>query len=274
MIDTIVTQRAQLRDGFYRSGSGPTIILLLGSCRTLHYLNYLSRWNDHSGNKLTIYRIDVSDWHWNEHGQPVDFEAKIAACENDQRILSVLKSAEIFLHEWYAYHGMFNTDKTAPKNVYQFGLSPKLDVCLPNWHDRWILFNDHVQFNEELRTRIKASGMTPDLAKLIVVDGMSALEKFFDICRLSSFPEFAGYFLYWWTHKRFFWTGNHVSKEFTLYLYRQLNDRFLHLPFDDGYWKAIDSLDIFSSPCTAVTKHDVDGYSLSWPNCPIEALNL
>ncbi len=95
MINTSQTQLAQLRHGFYKSGSGPTILLLLGSCRTLAYLNYLHQWNCHSGNKLTIYRMDPTDYHWNEQGQVGDFQAKVKACESDQRILDVLKSAEV-----------------------------------------------------------------------------------------------------------------------------------------------------------------------------------
>jgi len=273
MINTVTTQRDQLRNGFYRTGSGPKVILLLGSCRTLSYLNYLHDWNNRSGNQLTIYRIDPTDWHWDESGNTVDFEARIKACETDQRILGVLKSAEIYVHEYYAWYGMFNSSKEWAKNIYQFGLNPKIDVCLPNFHDRFILFNDQVQFDDALRYEIHASGMTPKIANQIVERGLSALEKFYTICALSSFPQMESYFKEWWTKKRFFWTGNHVSRHFTLYLFRELNEKYLLLPFDDAYWQSIDSLDIFAKPCTAVTQHDVDGYGLSWPD-PIEPLKV
>ena len=273
MINTVQTQREQLRNGLFRTGSGPKVILLLGSCRTLSYLNYLHDWNQRSGNQLTIYRIDPTDWHWNESGDVVDFEAKIKACESDQRILDVLKSAEIYVHEYYGWYGMFNSSKDWAKNIYQFGLDPKIDVCLPNFHDRFVLFNDQVQFDQALRDNIKASGMTPDLERQIVVRGLAALDKFYGICALSNFPEMADHFKEWWTKKRFFWTGNHVSRHFTLYLFRELNEKYLLLPFDDAYWQSIDSLDIFARPCTAVTQHDVDGYGLSWPD-PIEPLKV
>lgn len=273
MINTTQTQQAQLRNGFYVSGSGPTKILILGSCRTLAYLNYLDQWNKHSGNKLTIYRMDPTDYHWNEHGQTVDFQAKIAACEQDQRILDVLKGTEIYVHEYYAWYGMFNSSKDSEKNIYQFGMNPRLDVCLPNFHDRFVLFNDQVQFNADLRSKILAGGVTPEISKEVVANGLVALSKFYDICHLSSFPEFADHFKLWWPKVRFFWTGNHVSREFTLYLYRKLNEKYLQLPFDDGYWKSINDLDIFAKPCTAVTQMDVDGYGLQWA-CPIEPLKL
>lgn len=274
MIDTIQTQRAQLRDGFYRSGSGPLVILLLGSCRTLAYINYLDTWNQRSGNKLTIYRIDPTDYHWDLNGQLVDFSARIAACENDQRILDVLKQAEIYVHEYYAWYGMFNSSRDSEKNIFQYGLNPRLDICLPNFHDRFVLFNDQVQFNPDLRSEILRGGMTPEISSRMVDNGLAALDKFYDICHLSSFPEFEDHFKKRWTRQRFFWTGNHVSREFTLYLHRRLNDRFLQLPFDNGYWQAIDSLDIFAKPCTAVTQHDVDGFGINWPGCPIEPLKL
>lgn len=273
MIGTVQTKRDQLRNGFFQVGSGPTKMLLLGSCRTLAYINYLDQWNSHSGNKLTIYRIDPSDFNWNEQDQIIDIQARVAACEKDQRILDLLKSVDIYIHEYYAYYGMFNSSKEWAKNIYQFGLQPKIDACLPNFHDRFILFNDQVQFDSRLRDSIHASGITPEISKQIVGNGLHSLSKFYDICALSSFPEFADEFKANWTRKRFFYTGNHVSREFTLYLFRRLNERFLQLPFDDGYWKSIDALDIFSKPCTAVTQHDVDGYGLQW-GCAVEPLKL
>lgn len=274
MINTVQTKQAQLRDGFFRSGSGPTIILLLGSCRTLAYLNYLDTWNRQSGNKMTIYRIDSSDFHWNEQGQLTDFEAILLACEKDERILNVLRSTEIFIHEWHAHHGMFNTDKIDDrKNIYDFGLVPRLDICLPNFHDRFVLFNDQLQFNPGLRASIHAGGMTPEIFRRIVESGLAALDKFYQICSLSSFPEMEQHFRDHWTRRRFFYTGNHVSREFTLYLFRKLNEKYLQLQLDDSYWKSINDLDIFARPCTAVTQHDVDGYGLQWA-CPIESLNV
>jgi len=115
--------------------------------------------------------------------------------------------------------------------------------------------------------------VSPEISKQMVDRGLAALEKFYNICTLSSFPEMADHFKEWWTKKRFFWTGNHVSRHFTLYLFRRLNEKYLLLPFDDAYWQSIDSLDIFARPCTAVTQLDVDGYGLSWSD-PIEPLKV
>ncbi len=271
MIGTYHTKEALLRAGYYQSGSGPTKLLIQGSCRVLAYLNYLDAWNKRSGNKLTIYHIDPCDFHWDESGQLVDCEARIRKCESNHGLLDMLKSVEIYLHEFFSYYGMFNTDPLKEKHIYQFGLKPRLDVCLPNFHDRFVLFNDQLTFDSALRDRVRVEGVTPYLFERMVSNGLAALDKFYAVCRLSSFPEFADHFGETWTRTRYFWTPNHVSKEFTLWLYRQLNDRFLNLPFDDNHWREIGDLDIFATPCTPVTKWDVEGYGLRW-GCPLEPL--
>lgn len=275
MIETSNSKSAQLRDGFFQSGSGPTTVLILGSCRTLHYINYLERWNNGSANKLTVLRIDPFDWHWNQNDEIVDLESALSECERDERILSALRRTDIFIHEHYQYFGMFNTNKAAPKNIYQFGLNPHTDICFPNFHDRFILFNEQIHFDDEARALAQADSGDLSVATKYFMrhKGMVALDKFYAICRLSSFPEMAEHFRDTWTRTRYFWTGNHVSRHFTLYLFRQMNDRFLHLPLDDAFWNDAEQVNLFATPCAAVTKFDVEAYGLDW-GCPIEPLKL
>jgi hypothetical protein len=189
-------------------------------------------------------------------------------------MLEVLRSTTIFIHEWYQGFGMFNSDRSAPKNIYQFGMKPKIDICFPNWHDRFVMFQELVDFDPVVRDAIKADGGTPSLQTLLDVRriGLAALEKFYNICDLSSFPEMAGHFCAQWRKKRFFWTGNHVSKEFTLYLFERMNERFLHLNLDDEFWRGAETEDLFAKPCTPVTQHDLDAYGLTWPDTPIVPL--
>src|SRR4029077_13131091 len=100
MITTIETKDEQLRNGYFQRGTGPTEILILGSCRTLPYLSYLIRWNESGGNnQFTIRRIDPCDW----TVSGVD----INSLETDERILSVLRSTRIFIHEHLESYGMF-----------------------------------------------------------------------------------------------------------------------------------------------------------------------
>src|SRR6201984_1973429 len=109
MIDTIVTKDQQLRNGYYQSGTGPTEILIVGSCRTVPYLSYLAKWNKTSGaNQLTVRRIDPCDWAGYD----------LTSFETDERILSILRSTAIFIHEYLVNYGMFNTAGTE-KNIYQ-----------------------------------------------------------------------------------------------------------------------------------------------------------
>lgn len=275
MIDTSRSKAAQLANGYFQTGTGPTTVLILGSCRTLHYVNYLQIWNEMSGNKLTILRIDPWDWHWNERDELVDLEAALTTCEHDSRILDALRRTDIFIHEHFRYFGMFCTDTKEQKNIYRFGLNPSADICFPNFHDRFVLFQDQVSFNEAISRTIRISGGSPDALTFDAMKflGLQSLEKFYDVCRMSSFPEMAEHFRENWTHTRFFSNGNHINKNFALYLFRQMNDRFLHLPLDESFWQSANQVDLFSTPRTAVTKWDLDAYGLDWGE-PIEELKL
>jgi hypothetical protein len=60
MIDTNDTRDQQLSRGYFEIGSGPEQLLIVGSCRTVAFLNYVHRAN--SQNRFTIRRIDPCDW--------------------------------------------------------------------------------------------------------------------------------------------------------------------------------------------------------------------
>lgn len=256
-----------MRTGYFQTGTGPEKILILGSCRTLALTNYLDCYNRRFGNPFTIYRIDPHDFHWNEHGERVDVEAAIAARERNSSLINVLRSTPIFIHEYLRYYGMFNTDREAPKNIWQFGINPRLSICLPNWHDQWVLFNDQRLFPPEGIHHINGA-LSTETVQLLKERGLAYLEKFYGICRMSSFPELEDHFKKWWTRTRFFWTANHVARPFTLYLFHQLNERFLHLKWDDTFRHEIEAIDLFSDPHTHITQYDVDAYGLKW-NEPI-----
>lgn len=267
MISTLETKRSQLANGFYQTGSGPETLLIVGSCRCQAYLNYLHRWNRDNGNRFTIARIDPTDFWYNERDELMDrsaFETAMIARETDQRILDLLRSASIFVHEWYSYYGLFNTAKDASKNVYQFGLNPQMDVCLPNFHDRFILFTELLKFDAHLQARFRADGLTREIINDLTSMGLANLDKFYDICHLSSFPEMAEHVSQNWRSRRFFWTGNHVSCYFTWYLFWQLNKRFLHLSLSDSFCREASAEDQFKNPHTPMTQADVDAYGLAW----------
>lgn len=273
ILSTLQCKTEQLRRGYFQSGSGPEIVLLLGSCRTLAYTNYLVRWNETIGNnRLTIIRIDPCDFNWNAADEIVDGAAAIRSQEENPALLEILRGTGVFIHEHLESYGMFNTRADAEKNIFQFGIVPRVDCCLPNFHDHFVLFNEQLQFDEKMKDAYCMS--SENALHTMRARGLAALEKFYSVCRLSSFPELENEMRDNWMKRRFFWTGNHVSKEFTLFLFKQMNDRFLKLPMDGCFWNGAGQEDQFSKPCTPVTQHDVDAYGITWPDTPIEPLKI
>jgi len=250
MISTYDTKMAQLRDGFYRTGTGSLQVFILGSCRTISFLNYLARWNRMGSDPMTITYINPFDWHWNLADEVVNFEKAIDSLETDERVLSVLRSSQVFIHEYFGNYGMFNTARDAGKNIYQFGMNAKVDISVPNFHDHFIFHNDFV-----------ALGDVPDNWSEL---GLAAVDKFCAICKLTDFPDMADYFLENWKKVRMFYTPNHTSKYFTTWLMRRMNDKFFQFQLTDDFWRLAGEEDMFASPCTEVTDLDRQTYGLNY----------
>lgn len=239
MIGTIHTKRQQLERGYFRVGDGPEKLLIIGSCRAVPYLNYLDIWNKRHG-RFTISFIDPCSWNWNLADDRVDYKAAINSKETDPAMLELLASTQIYVHEYYANYGMFNSSPSSPKNIFQFGLKPQLNICIPNFNDYFIL------------------GQPKE-------SGLAAIEKFYEVCRLSSFPEMEDHFRANWQSKRFFWSNNHVAKEFTLFIFKQMDERFLHLGFDEWFWQEIPKHDLYAAgPVINPTSEDIENHNLRW----------
>ena len=257
LINTLDVKIAQQEKGSYSCGTGPETILLIGSCRSINYLNYLKLWNEGNGNRFTIHHLDPFNWNFkmvNGIEERTDFEATINALETDSRILELLAKTDIYLHEYYSQFGMFNTDKQAEKNIHQFGLLPKVDICIPNFNDLFILYNDLMTFDKETQDN-------PNDIELAKSKGLKAIEKFYTICYKSDFPEMADYFRFNWTTTRFFWTYNHISTDFSYKIWELLNNKFLNLENWDKYSNIND---MFASPCTKVHNNDRINYNIKW----------
>ncbi len=247
---TTVTIKRKLREVF-EIGSGPTNILILGSCRTVAYLNYLDRYNRSAGEPFKIYAIEPNNYHWDEHERDVLIENALQDLETNERILSIIASTNIFIHEYYANFGMFNTGLYMPKNIYQFGMKPDMDILIPNFHDRFILFNDYAD----------CGIVAPDD---YIAKGEEAVEEFCKVCRMSNFPEMDDIFRENWRAIRYFWRPNHVSALFTISIFELMNEKFLKLPLTTEFWKGARQEDLFKEPHTQVTQHDIEGYHLKW----------
>jgi hypothetical protein len=239
------------RDDVFEIGSGPTKILILGSCRTVAYLNYLNRYNQGAGEPFTIYSIEPNNWSWDTRDNPVDLDKELEKLETNERFLSIIQETDIFIHEHYAHFQMFNTVKDSPKNIYQFGMSPTLDITIPNFHDHFILEKDY-----------EACGIsTPEN---YIERGEHEIEKFCGVCGMSSFPEFGDHFRENWRLQRYFWRPNHVSAVFSIELFALMNTKFLKLRLTTEFWNEASKEDLFKEPHTPVTQRDIDGYRLQW----------
>jgi hypothetical protein len=250
MFDTVNTQSTHYTDGCFRAGSGERVVVIHGSCRIMPYVNYLNRLN--SDNRFTLCVINIVNFAFDRHGNSVNTDAFTQQFEGNPVLLDMMKRCRWFIHEHAENFGCFNTSKAASKNLFQLGLQPELEVCIPNFNDRFILERDYA-----------SCGMpTPDD---YIERGEEAVKKFCKVCELSSFPEMSDHFRDNWRATRFFWSPNHISSSFSMYLLKQMDERFLKLGLSDGFLLAASREDLFKEPHTEVTRRDVEGYGLSWP---------
>jgi len=252
-------------------------ILIVAACRGIPYLNYLHRYNESAGRPFSITYINPNDYSFDIYGRPQDCLAKIETLETEAHLLRTISEADIFIHEHHENFGMFNTLKTAEKNIWQFGVRPDVvEICVPNFHNHFILSSDILKYcaTDEVRADFKARG------RLMLVDehflqatSEHHIRRFIKNCDLSSFPGFGCWFRQNWRVVRPFWTFNHVSAAFTLELFRRMNDQFLNLELDEKFWNAARSEDLFTYPRTPYTQLDESLLGVRW-NFPIESPDI
>lgn len=273
MITTYQIKKDQLTNGYFKAGTGATTILIIGSCRSAPYVNYFNRIN--IDNRYSIYHIDPFNWNWDIHENRVDYEKVINNLETDERMLNLLKSTNIYIHEYYNQFGMFNSSKDNEKNIYQFGLKPMIDICIPNFNDLFILFQDIYTFDSKIQELVKSDYSNHGELQNETIEAMKEIgerniEKFLSICKLSSFPEMENVFNRYFRKLRFFWTYNHISMHFSRTIFELMNIKFLNMELTAEFWDAIGEEDLFKDPHTGITKYDVDAYGLEWDEPIIE----
>lgn len=251
------------------------VILIVGSCRCVPYLNYVARWSKMNGDCFRIHFIEPWNAHWDAHGKEVDFEAALSRLEGDGNVRQALRETTIYIHEFYNCAGMFNSSPDEAKNIHQFGLNPRVEVSIPNFNDVWLLFREQLQFDEIKRERVKGTGgiPTPMLIEEMKTSGLNDLERFYRACRLSSLPEMEQHFEANWRSRRMFWKGNHVSKHFTMRLFYEMNDKFLDWPLTEEFCGEIFKEDLYGNVITPVTQFDRDAYGITWDE-PTEPLHI
>lgn len=279
MINTYNVKQAQLKGGSYKVGTGEKVILLIGSCRSIMYLNYLDKYNRENGNPFTIHHLDPFNHGFDADDKLIDLEVAVQKLETNETLLNLLKSTDIYIHEYYQHFGMFNSDPKREKNIYQFGLKPTLEICVPNFNDLFILFNDLLTFDEELKILAKSDlastgVLSKDLQDAMRMKGEAAIEKFYDVCRLSSIPQMENYFKEYYKKKRFFWSYNHITTQFSLSIFWMMNKAYLNFNLTDQFWQEITAWDdMFKHPSTGLTQYDVDNYGFEW-NETLTPLNI
>lgn len=261
MINTIQIKKGQFENGSYKTGSGSEVVLIIGSCRAVPYLTYLNDWNEANGNRFTIHFIDPFNWNWDMQENRTDYHAELIKQETNPALLETLSKTSIFIHEYYGNAEMFNCDKKAEKNIYQFGLNPCLNITLPNFNDVFILTREIVSFDLDIRKMAiqdynvngKLSQQTIDAIDVV---RQKNIQRFYDICSMTDFPEFAEIFSNHYKRKRFFWTFNHVSKTFNQLIFDLMNKKYLRL---EGL--KMSEVDLFANNYTHLSEYD---YGYEW----------
>lgn len=261
MINTVNIKEQQLATGTYKTGSGSEVVLIMGSCRSVPYLTYLNDWNNQNGNRFTIHFIDPFSWNWDMQENRVDYKAELIKQESNQNLLNILKQTKIFIHEYYSNAEMFNVFRDAPKNIYQFGLNPSIDLCTPNYNDIFVLTAEIVKFDAKCRAMAiqdyNVNGkLSPQTIEEIGNVRDSNLQRFYDICSKTDFPEFAEIFKNEYKDERYFWTFNHTSKRFAQVIFKLMNDKYLHLDLT-GY--KMSEVDLYANNYTYLCEYDL-GY--------------
>lgn len=257
MINTVETKEQQLKKGFYSIGKGYKVILIIGSCRSVPYITYFD--NIHTiSHYYTIAFIDPFNFNWDENDSRVDYGDALLKCESNPELLDLLSRTEIFVHEYYANAGMFNCSKDSEKNIYQFGMAPQKDICIPNFNDVFILTKDIVSFDMEIRKKvIQDLNVLNKLSESTLFDielvRKKNLQRFYDICSKTDFPEFAEIFATQYKDRRFFWTFNHVSKHFTQEIFRMMCSKYLDIYLPDF---KLSEEDLYANNYTKLTEYD------------------
>lgn len=259
MINTVETKKQQLQIGYYKIGNGAETIFIMGSCRAVPYITYLNDWNK-IHNRFSIYFIDPFNWNWNLKDERVDYEKTLSGLESNQNILELFKNTDIFIHEYYSNAGMFNVDKSNEKDIYSFGMNPKIDITLPNFNDILLLSREIVSFDMDIRKLaiqdFNVLGKLSHETEIKILDvKRKNLHRFFDICSKTSFPEFAEIFNNEYRDTRFFWTFNHVTKLYTQKLFKMMNDKYLNLDLA-GY--RICEIDMLEHHYTKLSEYDTE----------------
>lgn len=242
------------------------IILILGSCRVVPYINYLHHANQFCGNRFKIYAIDPVNLQVDTAGNMLDTRGLLKALETDEHFLAILRSVTIFIHEGLSSFGILNTVKPEPGDtwekpvwIYDF-MAPRVDVNIGNFHDCFLMFKDFAQFDPTLRGEL-----TEEQQSKVFQEGEAHLDRFCRICEVSSFPDFGIWFRENWLTTRLFHSFNHVSSAFTKKLFEMMNEKFLRLDLPPEFWASPEfQFDLYANASTPLCAYDLKWRPFTW----------
>lgn len=271
MIDTNHVKNE--RFNFYRIGNPKSddVILIVGSCRMFFYLNYLNEYNKNG--KYLIYFIDPIDYLWDKNNalRPSHdaYTAFVDTMEKRSDLLDIIKKTKIYIHECYKYHGIFNGRDMSRKNIFDFGMKPNVNVCIPAFDNVFMLFSEYIEYSIDYKLQAKEDyanngKLSQDLIKKILNRSGEHIERFYKNIADSSLPEFRQYYDDNFRKKRMFYTFNHVTNEYTIPIFRMINDKYLKFNIPDSMWTDFKNMRMFDNVKTPYTEYDVEYYGIQW----------
>lgn len=274
MIDTLNSKAAHYTQGSFSIGTGKDVILIEGSCRVLPYVNYFDYLN--TDNRWTIHLVNLVNFHFTAKDERVDPVKVLERFEKGSKLLEVIQATKWYFHEHAENFGMLNSDRTQPKNIYQFGMKPEADVDIPNWNDFWMLFQEVFMFDQAKHSRAKREmaehgHLSGEFQEEVKQLGLQNFGRFLEVCRKTNLSEMADLVEKTWRKKRYWWSGSHISNEFTMAVMRLMNEKFLHLDIPQAFWDRASKEDLYANTPIPITHYDIEAYGLEWPQ-PVRPL--
>lgn len=222
---------------YWRGNPDGDVLLILGSCRVNPYLNYLT--DLHTDYKIYC----IHPYAYNQE--------QLEGLEHNDQLHQIFSDTKVFIKEYHANYGIFNTLDKHEKNIYQFGMSPDLDLTIPAWNDHFVYVNDIKEWCKEL---------DPDKIHQIA---KANYNKFYTNCAKTDFPEVIEWFFDNFTKKRLSWNFNHITKDYSVKVFELLNSKFLKLPITNDFLDNL-NVDHLQDAKTELTNLDRDFFGYLW----------
>jgi hypothetical protein len=233
------------------------VVLVVGSCRAVPYLNYMQAYNRAAGKPVfAAAYVNPADLQTTATGYPQDAREAIMRLVSRDRVKDFCSEATAMLCEHVQNYGALNT--TPDGWLRQVALPIYSPVfTIPNWNAMAVLQHDILElFPLTFQGRL----LRHEHEKV----SKNSIQKFFDHCVKSSFPEMAEVFEASWRKEKWFHTHNHVARPFTEFIFTQWLMRMGIDPMPREALEWTRSFDLFAKPCTEVTQQDREVLEIEW----------